>query len=139
MTSETKERNDASYRRDFPGGWAGDKIDAFSGTGLTQQQRDAQAFVRKLVNWRKSAPVIHHGKMMHYGAEDGTYVYFRYDGAKKVMVAFNKNPAQAVLPVARFNEMLAGVKSGVDVISGKTFSLDTALTLPARSVVILEL
>lgn len=139
MTSETKERNDASYRRDFPGGWAGDKINAFSGAGLTQQQRDAQAFVRKLVNWRKTAPVIHHGRMMHYGAQDGTYVYFRYDGAKKVMVAFNKNPAQAVLPVARFNEMLAGVTSGVDVISGKTFRLDTALTLPARSVVILEL
>jgi hypothetical protein len=31
------------------------------------------------------------------------------------------------------------VKSGVDVISGTTFSLDSALTLPPRSVVILEL
>jgi glycosidase len=139
MTSATGERDDASYRRDFPGGWPGDKVDAFSGAGLTRQQADAQAFVRKLVNWRKSAPLIHHGKFMHYGAEDGTYVYFRYDGTKKVMVAFNKNTAQAVLPVARFSEMLGGVKSGLDVISGKTFSLDTALTLPARSVVILEL
>jgi glycosidase len=139
MTSTVGERDDASYRRDMPGGWAGDKVDAFSGTGLTAQQREAQAFVRKLVNWRKNSPLIHHGKMMHYGAQDGTYVYFRYDGAKKVMVAFNKTAAPAVLPVARFSEMLAGVTSGVDVISGKTFSLDTALTLPARSVVILEL
>ena len=139
MTSETKERNDASYRRDFPGGWAGDKIDAFSGAGLSPQQREAQVFVRKLVNWRKASPLIHNGKMMHYGAENGTYVYFRYDGKKKVMVAFNKAAAQAVLPVARFHEMLAGVKSGVDVISGKTFNLETALTLPPRSVVILEL
>ncbi|MES2316324.1 MAG: glycoside hydrolase family 13 protein [Pseudomonadota bacterium] len=139
MTSETKERNDASYRRDFPGGWTGDKVDAFSGAGLTAQQREAQAFVRKLVNWRKTSPVIHNGKMMHYGAEDGTYVYFRYDGKKKVMVAFNKGTAQAVLPVARFREMLAGVTSGVDVISGKRYSLDAALTLPARAVVILEL
>lgn len=40
---------------------------------------------------------------MHYGAQDGTYVYFRYDGSKKVMVAFNKGAAQAVLPVARFS------------------------------------
>jgi glycosidase len=139
MTSETRERDDASYRRDFPGGWAGDKVNAFSGAGLTAQQREAQAFVRKLVNWRKVNPVIHSGKMMHYGAEDGTYVYFRYDDHKKVMVAFNKTLAAAVLPVARFHEMLAGVKAGVDVISGKTFSLDTALTLPARSVVVLEL
>jgi glycosidase len=139
MTSETKERNDASYRRDFPGGWTGDKVNAFTGAGLTAQQREAQAFVRKLVNWRKSNPVIHSGKMMHYGAQDGTYVYFRYNDSKKVMVAFNKGTRQAVLPVARFSEMLAGVRSGVDVISGKTYALDTALTLPPRAVVILEL
>ncbi len=139
MTSETGARNDASYRRDFPGGWAGDKVDAFSGAGLSTQQREAQALVRKLANWRKNAPVIHAGKMMQYGAQDGTYVYFRYDGKKKVMVALNKNGAPAVLPVARFHEMLGGVRSGVDVISGATFALDTALTLPARASVILEL
>ncbi|MEJ7807185.1 MAG: glycoside hydrolase family 13 protein [Telluria sp.] len=139
MTSTTAGRDDASYRRDFPGGWAGDKVNAFTGAGLTAQQRDAQAFVRKLVNWRKGQAVIHSGKMMHYGAQDGTYVYFRYDGTKKVMVALNKNTAAATLPVARFREMLAGVRSGVDVISGKTFALDTALTLPARATVILEL
>jgi glycosidase len=139
MTSDTGERNDASYRRDFPGGWTGDPVDAFGGAGLSAQQREAQAFVRKLANWRKSATVIHSGKMMHYGAEDGTYVYFRYDGKKKVMVALNKSGAQAVLPVARFREMLAGVKGGVDVISGHRFALDSALTLPARRSVILEL
>jgi glycosidase len=139
MTSDTGPRNDASYRRDFPGGWAGDKVDAVSGEGLSAQQREAQAFVRKLVNWRKNAPVIHSGKMMQFGAQDGTYVYFRYDGKKKVMVALNRNAAQAQLPVARFREMLAGVKAGVDVISGKRFALDTTLTLPARASVILEL
>ena len=139
MTSATGPRNDASYRHDFPGGWAGDKVDAFRGAGLTDQQRAAQAFVRKLVNWRKSQPVIHSGKTTHYGAQDGTYVYFRYDGSKKVMVAFNKAARQAVLPTARFSEMLGGARSGVDVISGKTFALDTALTLPARSVVVLEI
>lgn len=139
MTSTVGERDDPSYRRDFPGGWAGDKADAFSGAGLTAQQREAQAFVRKLVTWRKSQSVIHSGKMMQFGAQDGTYVYFRYDGNKKVMVAMNKNAAVAVLPVARFSEMLGGVKAGVDVISGKSFALDTALTLPARATVILEL
>ena len=139
MTSTTGKRDDASYRHDFPGGWAGDKANAFTGAGLSAQQREAQAFVRKLVTWRKNQPVIHSGKMMHFGAENGTYVYFRYDGKKKVMVALNKNSAAAVLPVARFKEMLAGVSSGVDVISGNTFALDTALTLPARASVILEL
>jgi glycosidase len=139
MTSTFKGRDDASYRHDFPGGWAGDKVNAFSGAGLTQKQRDAHAFVTKLVNWRKSQPVIHHGKMMQFGPENDTWVYFRYTGDKKVMVAFNKNATAVSLPTARFQEMLKGAKSGVDAITGKTFDLSGALSLPARSVVILEL
>jgi glycosidase len=139
MTSDTGPRNDASYRRDFPGGWKGDPIDAFTGAGLSSQQREAQAFVRKLVNWRKGQPVIHSGKMKHYGAQDGTYAYFRYDGKKKIMVAFNKNTQPAVMPLARFAEMLNGVTTGVDAISGTSYALDSALTLPARASVILEL
>jgi len=139
MTSETKFRDDPTYRRDFPGGWAGDKVNAFTGAGLNAQQREALAYVKKLVNWRKGQDVIHHGKLMHYGAENGTYIYFRYDASKKIMVAMNKGAKEAVLPVARFHEMLAGVRSGVDVISGKTYALDTAITLPAHGTAILEL
>ena len=139
MTSTFKGRDDASYRHDFPGGWAADKVNAFSGAGLTQKQRDAQAFVSKLVNWRKSQPVIHHGKMMQFGPENDTWVYFRYDGKKQVMVAFNKNATPVSIPTVRFQEMLKGAKSGVDALTGKSFDLSSALALPARSVVILEI
>jgi glycosidase len=139
MTSTYKGRDDASYRHDFPGGWAGDKVSAFTGAGLTTKQREAQAFVSKLVNWRKSQPVIHHGKTMQFGPENDTWVYFRYSDTKKIMVAFNKNAKAASLPTARFQEILKGARSGVDALTGKTFDLSTALTLPARSVVILEI
>jgi neopullulanase len=139
MTSDTGARNDASYRRDIPGGWAGDAVDTFGGKGLSGPQREAQQFVRKLVNWRKGAGVIHHGKTMHFGAENGTYVYFRYDGTRTVMVAMNRGPAQAVLPTARFAEILKGARAGTDVITGQRFALETALTLPSHAVVVLEI
>jgi glycosidase len=139
MTSATKERDDNSYRHDFPGGWAGDKVNAFTGAGLTVRQREAQDFVRKLVNWRKTSSVIHDGKLMHYGPQDNTWVYFRYDGAKKVMVAFNANVKETVLPAGRFREMLDGVVSGRDVLTGKTYSLKDEIRLPAKSALILEI
>jgi glycosidase len=139
MTSTVGKRDDASYRRDFPGGWAGDKVNAFTGAGLSPQQGEAQAFVRKLANWRKNQPVIHHGKLMHYGPEDNTWVYFRYDEHKKVMVAFNLNPTEMTLPTARFHEMLQGVDAGVDALSGKRYELKTELKLAPNSVVVLEL
>lgn len=139
MTSATGERDDASYRRDFPGGWAGDRVDAFTGRGLGARQRAAQELVRKLATWRKGQPVIHHGKLMHFGPRDNTYVYFRYDGNRKVLVALNNNPKEMVLDTARFREMLAGVPGGVDVLTGKRFDLARGLRLPAGASVILEL
>ena len=48
-------------RSDFPGGWPGDKVNAFTGKGLTRQQREAQQFMRELLNWRKTQPVIASG------------------------------------------------------------------------------
>lgn len=143
MTSETGKRDDNSYRHDFPGGWAGDKTNAFTGAGLSAREREAQDFVRKLVNWRKNSPVIHHGKLMHYGPEDNTYIYFRYmstmSGEKKVMVAFNANDKETVLDAGRFREMLDGVVSGRDVLSGKTYTLKDEIRLPADSALILEI
>ena len=139
MTSTVGRRDDSSYRRDFPGGWAGDKVNAFTGAGLTPRQREAQAFVRKLVNWRKGASVVHTGKLMQYGPENNTWVYFRYDASHKVMVAFNANAKDAVLSAGRFHEMLAGVAAGTDVLTGKRFDLGREIRLPAKSVVILEL
>jgi hypothetical protein len=35
--------------------------------------------------------------------------------------------------------MLKGAGSGVDALTGKTYDLSTALTLPARSVLVLEI
>ena len=139
MPSSTGARDDASYRHDFPGGWAGDKVNAFTGAGLTGQQRGAQAFMKKLLNWRKGAGVIHNGQLMHYGPEQDTYVYFRYDGQKKVMVALNRNAKAVTLKTARFHEMLSGVPGGTDVISGKRYALGGEVTLPARSALVLEL
>ncbi|HBZ06958.1 MAG TPA: alpha-amlyase [Massilia sp.] len=139
MTSTVKGRDDASYRRDFPGGWAGDKVNAFSGAGLTSQQRAAQDLVRKLANWRKNEPVIHSGRLMHFGPERNTWVYFRYNQDKRIMIAMNNNEKPMTLPTARFQEMLKGAPGGVDVLSGQHFDLGRELRLAPKSVVVIEL
>jgi hypothetical protein len=91
------------------------------------------------MNWRKGAGVIHHGKTMHYGPDQDSYVFFRYDGTKKVMVALNKNSKDLTLSTDRFREMLSGVSSGQDVATGQRFAFKDSFTLPARSALILEL
>jgi len=139
MTSTVKGRDDASYRRDFPGGWAGDKVDAFQGKGLAARQRAAQELVRKLATWRKGEPVIHSGKLMHFGPENNTWVYFRYNENKRIMIAMNDNAKEMVLPTARFQEMLKGTTAGTDILSGRAIDLTRELRLSPKATLVIEL
>ena len=138
MTSPTV-RDDGKARQDFPGGWAGDKVNAFTGKGLSAQQKDMQAFVRRLLNWRKTQTTVHHGKLMHFVPENGTYAWFRYDADSTVMVVINKNATETVLDLARFKEVLKAPATALDVLADKTVKLGASVKLPARSVKIFEL
>lgn len=126
-------------RADFPGGWEGDKVNAFTGKGLSEEAKDMQRYVSAIQNWRKTATVIHNGKLMHFIPENGTYTYFRYTNDKAVMVILNKNTEAKTLNTDRFEEVISGYKSGKEIISGKTFSDISKVTIPAKSVVIIEL
>lgn len=137
MTSPPQ-RDDGKVRADFPGGWPGDRSSAFTGLGLTPQQKSAQEFVRRLLLWRKSSQAIAHGKLTHYLPEAGTYVYFRHTEHKKVMVVFNKNLTQVTLDTRRFHEMLTPQSSATDVLTGQRVSLTPTLYLAPRSAMILE-
>ena len=66
-------------RLDFPGGWNGDKVNAFTGTGLTEDQKSVQSLIKTLANFRKNSSALKTGKLMQYVPVDGLYVYFRYD------------------------------------------------------------
>lgn len=134
-----RERDDGKLRADMPGGWAGDAANAFTGEGLTAEQRDAQDFVRTLFNWRKRTPVMHVGKLTHYAPEDGVYVYFRHDGKRTVMVALNRNAKPAALELARFADFVKPGDRGNDVLAGKTVTLGNALPLPAKAATIIEI
>ncbi len=126
-------------RSDFPGGWAGDRKNAFTGNGLSRAERDAQDFVRRLFNWRKTAEVIHTGHFMHYAPVGQTYVYFRYDDEATVMVVLNRDDEAVTLDAARFAERIGDRRFATDVMTGKRFRLGADLRVDARSALLLEL
>ena len=105
------ERDDGVVRADMPGGWAGDKANAFTGAGLSTEQRGMQDWVRRLFNWRKGSSVIHDGALMQYAPLQGCYVFFRYDAGHAVMVVLNKNDKPVELALARFRRACGGGRS----------------------------
>ena len=125
-------------RTDFPGGWPNDKQSAFSGKGLSAQQKDAQRFMQKLLNWRKNTPAIHHGKLKHYAPENGVYVYFRYDDFNKYMVVINKQDDAVELKTNDYRAMLGKAKSLQNVLTKQPIKLTDKMIMPAKSALIFE-
>lgn len=134
-----KGKGDADIRRDFPGGWNGDTNNAFTKEGRTAEQQKFFEFSSKLFTWRKSKEVIHTGKMMHYVPDNNVYVYFRYNEKETVMVIINNNSDKQTLKTNRFKESIQNLKSGKEVLSGKTFDLNNDIEIEGKSAIILEL
>ncbi|PKQ64034.1 alpha-amlyase [Labilibaculum manganireducens] len=135
-----KSDGDGKMRVDFPGGWEGDAKNAFTAEGRTAKENEAFNFLKKLLNWRKQNPVIHTGKLMHYVPENDTYVYFRSNAEKTIMVVINRNKNAQELNLKRFAESLGAFTSGKDVISEKEFDLSKgSISLAPNTSIILEL
>jgi glycosidase len=136
MQSPT-ERDDGRVRADMPGGWPGDAANAFTGAGLSAEQRDMQDWVRRLFNWRKGERLVHDGALMQYAPLEGVYVFFRYDAGRAVMVVLNKNDKPVELALSRFAERIAAGSHAHDPLSGRSHTLGEHLAVPARSPLIL--
>ncbi len=127
-------------RSDFPGGWPGDTVNAFSSQGRTREQNEVFDYIKTLVRFRNSHPVLHFGKLKHYLPQDNVYVYCRYDHKQRVLVVLNNNETETKLDMARFEELWRGTKSATEVLTGtKHYSFDN-WTVPgkAASIFVLE-
>ena len=134
-----KSIGDGDIRRDFPGGWKGDKQNAFTESGRTAEQKEYFDFTKKLLNWRKGSQAIHIGKTLHFVPQDNVYVYFRYTDKETVMVVLNNSEKDQTIDLKRFMEGIKDFTKGKDIISGKEINLNNKLEIKAKSSLILEL
>ncbi len=128
-----------AIRAEFPGGWDDHDANAFTGEGLTKKARAAQAFTRKLLNWRKETRVIHTGKFMHFTPVGNVYAYFRYDDDDTIMVVLNHGEDDVDLGLARFAERLQGATRARNVLDDKVVKLRKRIKVPARSALVLDI
>jgi len=126
-------------RKDFPGGWPGDARNAFTAQGRTDKENDMFNYLRKLLRYRQLSDVLKTGNFRHFIPADGIYTYFRYKEKHAIMVVINNNEEAKTTETARYNEFLKHYTSGTDVMEGTTLNDLSTLTIPGKSVLILEL
>jgi len=131
-------RGHGDIRKDFPGGWEGDARDAFTQAGRTNDENEAFNHIRTLLNFRKGKTALHDGQLKHFIPVEGVYVYFRFDNAGTVMVIINNSDQERSFNQKRYAEMLKGISSGKDIITGKAVDF-SSLKIAAKTSMVVEL
>jgi glycosidase len=126
-------------RSDFPGGWEGDAVNAFTGEGLTAQQQEAQKFIADLAHLRRGSCALNMGEMLHYIPLGEVYVYFKSFGDEHKMIVLNRNDEEVELGLERFQQGLEGFTTATDVWTGEETALGATLTLAPMGAYIFDL
>lgn len=126
-------------RKDFPGGWQGDKVNAFSREGRTAAQNEMFDYLRKLLKWRKTSKAVAEGSLLHFIPEGGVYVYFRILGDERVMVVLNNSNEPKTVETARFSEATGGFTTAFNILNGHQVTLSDGIKIDGKSALVFEL
>ena len=133
-----KKKTDGDVRKDVPGGFPGDTINAFSKEGRTALQNEAIDFLSKVATWRKGNKVISEGTLKHFMPENGMYVYERRLGDKRAVVIMNGTDRQLSVDMSIYSEILPTGTTLKDVITGEDFTITPEIHFAPRALYILE-
>ncbi len=150
MMNGTKEVTDGNVRKDFPGGFPGDKHNAFTREGRTKAEQQMFGWLSRLLHWRQGNKAITKGTMKQFIPFGGVYVIARQfeDHALDqpshfvrftVLTILNGTSKTATMPVSRYAEVIGSTTRAKDVLTGRYYDLTKDLQLKPRQSLILEL
>ena len=138
LMNGTKEVTDGNVRKDFPGGFPGDKKNAFTSEGRTKAENAMFDWCSRLLHWRQGNDVIIRGKQTQFIPWKGVYVVARQWQGKTVMTIINGTQQKAALEVKRYKEVIGTHSSAKDVLTGRTVRIDKDVNLRPRQTMIVE-
>ncbi len=137
MQNSAKPGDHGLIRTDFPGGWKEDKMSAFTGEGLTEEQLNMQGYLKTLLQFRKQNKAIHDGKTIHFSPKDGVYVMFRKLDEEVVVLILNKNNGPYELDLQRFKEMTLEDRELTNIFTSETLVWKNSIKLQKKGALIL--
>lgn len=130
--------NDPDNRRDFPGGFPADGINAFESGGRTKQQNEVWNHLALLGKLRRELSPLRNGKTIDLLDEEQQMAYARITDAQAVLMIFNNDtkPAEVSFDVSMIKSIpqnstmtdRLGKISDFKIENGKI-----KLTIPART------
>jgi glycosidase len=91
--------DDPDNRRDFPGGFPGDKRNVFEASGRTAEEQRMWTWTRDWLTLRRAHSALRRGTLVDLYADPDAYVYARRDPAETIVIALNRGAAPATVPL----------------------------------------
>lgn len=124
--------NDPDNRRDFPGGFPGDKHSAFTPSGRTPEQQEIFFHVQKLLRLRSEHPALRHGQLWNIFWDQSSYAFARTTSDQRLLVVFNSGAAAKTLRLSFAETPLQGARKLTPLLgehAGNITGDDANLTL----------
>ena len=138
LMNGTKEVTDGNVRKDFPGGFPGDKKNCFTAEGRTKAENAMFRWLSNILHWRNGNETIIRGMMKQFIPYNGIYVVARSWHRNNVVTILNGTSKPATLEIARYAELIENQTEAVDITTGRKVSLKKDIKLRPRQTMILE-
>lgn len=138
LMNGTKEVTDGNVRKDFPGGFPGDKANCFTAEGRTRAQNDMFNWLSRLLHWRQGNEAIIHGKQVQFTPRKGVYVIARQAKGQNVLTVVNGTSEPAQMEVKRYAEIIGQATEATDILTGRKVALDKDVALQPRETLVLS-
>ena len=132
--------DEPTTRGDFPGGFPGDKRNAFSKEGRSREEEDLFQYIRKLTHLRNELEPLKRGALFNLYVSDQQYGYARMLRGSAVVVVINNDKKRSEI---EFNVATIGLEDGTTLSDrlGSTgevrvINKKVTVTLPERSAAI---
>jgi neopullulanase len=129
--------DEPTTRGDFPGGFPGDKRNAFTREGRTRDERELFDYVRRLVHLHTELPQLKRGELINLYVATQQYAYARKLNNSSVVIAINNDTKATTID---FAVRQAGLANGAELLdrlgtfgSVRVNDGRLSLNLPARS------
>ncbi|PJA96283.1 MAG: hypothetical protein CO129_07330 [Ignavibacteriales bacterium CG_4_9_14_3_um_filter_34_10] len=123
-----------TLRKPFPGGFPGDKRNAFTVTGRNEYENDIFNFLQKIIKIRNDNPALSEGKIIHFSPVNNVYIYFRQLGEDTFMNIINAGK-NSFKPNTNYYRQLNGVKFVYDELNERQLSINQILVEGESSVI----
>ncbi len=138
LMNGTKAVTDGNVRKDFPGGFPGDKQNAFTKEGRTKAQQQMFQWTSRLLHWRQGNEVITKGKQIQFIPYNGIYVIARQYKGKTALTVLNGTSKDATMAVKRYSEVIGATTKAKDILTGRYYNLSEDFQLKPRQSLVLE-